>query len=438
METFSQYIRIYPFDVHVLVYNTINGEVIIFPKDSVSGNKIIGQLDARLKEYLYKHYFFDCVLPWNKFAERYNSNNRILISLETFLSCNLSCPYCYQTNNNHLKVKISKNNLDLLYKYIINIHHKTHFDIIVLKILGGEPSLDWSPAEYFLRKITPFCQSNSIKLDLRIDTNCTNIKPFITISGYNSILFTVPLCNKTQHNKYRHYRNGVGTYDDIIKNILTLENLPNSRIILRHNTDSHNIRTFNEYLNDIATSGIHNPIITPQYTTNPDYGEYENQLTYQGYVDWLSSECIDCLISHNFKANIYPRLMLDGKCQHWSSYSLKLFSDGKVGACAAHFFDNSNPYLSHIVNHGCDTIGLYWGGTKQFNLFQDEECLICPSLFGCAGHYKLPCIKELQLMPCAPEVNLYLNWQLYFTTIYKHIIAGKQKYLPGLNIKFIE
>ena len=70
METFSQYIRIYPFDVHVLVYNTINGEVIIFPKDSVSGNKIIGQLDARLKEYLYKHYFFDCVLPWNKFAER--------------------------------------------------------------------------------------------------------------------------------------------------------------------------------------------------------------------------------------------------------------------------------------------------------------------------------------------------------------------------------
>ena len=154
METFSQYIRIYPFDLHVLVYNTINGEVIIFPKDSVSGNKITGQLDARLKEYLYKHYFFDSVLPWNKFAERYNSNNRILISLETFLSCNLSCPYCYQTNNNHLKVKISKDNLDLLYKYIINIHHKTHFDIIVLKILGGEPSLDWSPAEYFLRKIT--------------------------------------------------------------------------------------------------------------------------------------------------------------------------------------------------------------------------------------------------------------------------------------------
>lgn len=438
METFSQYVRIYNFDIHVLVYNTINGEVLIFPRDSISDNAIIGKLDTQFQEYLYKHYFLNRVLPWSKFEESYNSNNRLLISLETFLSCNLSCPYCYQTNNNHIKVKISKDNIDLLYKYIISVHAKTHFDIIVLKILGGEPSLDWSPSEYFLRRITPFCQSNGIKLDLRIDTNCTNIIPFTSLKGYNSLLFTIPLCNKEQHNKYRHYRNGEGTYDDIIKNILTLENMPNSRIILRHNTDSQNILTFNEYLNDIASSDIHNPIIIPQFTTNPDYGEYENQLKYQDYVDWLSSKCIDSLISHNFTANIYPRLMLDGKCQQWSSYSLKLFSDGKVGACAAHFFDDSNPYLSDIVDQGCDSIGLYWEGTKRVNIFQDEACLTCPSLFGCAGHYKLPCIKELQLSPCAPEYNLYLNWQLYFTVIYKHIIAGKQNYLPGLNVKFIE
>lgn len=431
----NQYIRIYKFQEQTLLYNTINGEIIILPNGCIVGETISNNIDVSIQEYMYNHYFLNRSLPWNEFEKRFESNNRLLISLETFLACNLSCPYCYQINNNHLKATISKDNLDLLYDYISAVHQKVHLDILILKVLGGEPSLDWSQAAYLLQKIAPFCKKNNIRLDLRIDTNCTDISKFVAIKDYDSILFTVPLCYQEVHDKYRHYRDGKGTYEKIIDNIAILETMFNCRIILRHNTDASNINYFDKYLVDISNRGFNHSSIMPQFTTNPDYGEYKNHLTYQQYVDWLSSECIDSLIKHGFKVPIYPRLLLDGKCQHWSSYSLKLFSDGKVGACAAHFFDSNNPVLSDIMHNGIDSVKEHWKSVKMNNLFNDLKCRNCPSFFGCSGHYKLPCIQELNLRLCKPEKNLYLNWPIYFKTIYKYIRQGKSIFFPGLKIK---
>lgn len=433
----SQYVRIYTFEDHALIYNTINGEIIILPIDGIKGGVVSKQLEDSVKGYMYKHYFLDRELPWNKFEEQFESNDRLLISLETFLACNLSCPYCYQINNNHPRIKISLQNLDLLFEYIAHVHQKVNFKILLLKILGGEPSLDWEQANYLLQKIIPFCKSNNIKLDLRVDTNCTNISQFTSIIGYDSIHFTIPLCHKEQHNKYRHYRNGEGTYDDIIRNLKILEKMPNCQIVLRHNTDAYNITMFDAYLEDISQRGLHNPTIMPQYTTDPDCGDYRNQLTYQQYINWLSTDCIDNLIKYGFNITIYPRLLLNGKCQHWSNYSLKLFSDGKVGACAAHFFDPQNPYLTDIMKNGVESIQTYWNAAKATQLFRDTKCKKCSSFFGCSSHYKLPCIQELQINPCNPEENLYLNWQLFFKTVYKHIKIGNLDRFPGLNIKII-
>ena len=438
MVAFNQYVRVYEYEVHVLVYNTITGEIIILPKEYVDGNTITEQISISLKEYMYKHYFFNRDLPWDKFRKRYEANNRLLISLETFLACNLSCPYCYQINNSHLKARISKENLDLLFEYIVKVHQEVQFDILLLKILGGEPTLDWSPSEYLLQKVIPFCKQNNIKLNLRVDTNCTDISSLVSITGYDSILFTVPLCHKEIHDKYRHYRNGKGTYDDIIENILVLEKMPNSTVVIRHNTDSHNIIRFHDFLDDICTKGLRAPLIMPQFTTNPALGEYKNQLTYDKYVKWVSSECIDSLVEHKLNVHFAPRLLLNGKCMQWSHFSLKLFSDGKVGACAAHFFDQSNPYISDILANGLESIKTFWNATKSTDLFGDEKCSKCPSFFACSGHYKLPCIKDLNLEKCKPETNMYLNWTLYFRTLYKYIVDGKQGYFLGHNIKFID
>jgi len=434
MATLSRYVRIYKFEGQTLIYNTINGDIIILPDIYISENVISDSLADSIKKYMFNHLFLDCELPWTKFEERFESNNRLLISLETFLACNLSCPYCYQINNNHQKSKISRSNLDLLFSYLTSVYQKVHFDILSLKILGGEPTLDWEPADYLLKKIYPFCKKNNIHLDLRIDTNCTEISSLFSITDYDSILFTIPLCYKEYHNKYRHYWNGDGTYEDIMDNISILENMPNSQIILRHNTDANNIVFFEDYLADISKRGIRKCTIVPQYTTNPDYGDYRNKLTYQQYVNWLSSDCIDSLIKYGFIVPIFPRLLLDGKCQQWSSYSLKLFSDGKIGACAAHFFDTTNPYLSDIIETGIESIKTHWKATKSQQIFHDSKCRNCPSFFCCSSHYKLPCIKELKIEKCRPEENLYLNWTLYFQTLYKQIKSGKQTYFPKLNI----
>lgn len=437
MDKLSRYVLRYTFDTDSLLYNSINGDIAIIPSVMLDGLCTRPQSYSQIVKTLHKKGFFSSDFNRSKLVEKYNSEDVLLISLELFLGCNLSCPYCYQINNSHYKGVISDNNICLLLLYIEKVYNKTHFRFLVFKILGGEPTVNWEPASKVISKVYDFCQRHSIHLNLRIDTNGTSIQNLLSLNYYDSILFTIPLCEKSVHDRYRHFSNGEGTYDTILRNIQELSLLPNSTIIIRHNTDLENINLFEAFISDLddKIEERRNVIqIIPYYTVNPSLGKYNNTLSHPDFIKWKSSQCVDILVKYGFPVYFGPKKLLSGKCQCLSQYSIKVFSDGKVGACAVYFFDKNNPTLKDILEIPDSNFEKYWGGIKGKSILSNKKCLDCPSIFVCAGDYHLPCMKELGYTHCDKSINLSIDLSNYFSKVYLYNSLGKSQLFKNNNI----
>lgn len=425
----SKYIRIFD-DIaeDVILYNTRNRAIIGIPVEFQEGrelNDIVS--DDELKE-LKDLGFFD-----SDFVEEetiYDSFSSLIISVETMLACNLACPYCYQIGKKTQSL-LSEESINCLCSYIEKIWHKAKYKNLVLKVLGGEPALFWNKAESVINGCKKFCDLNSISLQLMIDTNGTIIKDYFKLKDFSSVLFTIPITHKFCHNKVRVHSDGHGTYDDILSNLEILKKeLPNSDIIVRYNVDAENILLFRDFVKDIKNKISFAPILSPNYTMNLGEGGFKNRLSYHDFVEWLSTDCIDILLENDLPITISP-FSLKQKCQCWSPYSLKLFSDGTVGACAMSFFDNERPTIQTLLNEGY--MGRKWEEQKAYSVFDDNKCTKCLSLFLCGGAYHQPCMKSLTLLECNNADRLHLNLKEFLRRYLLAIDCEKEHLFVGFN-----
>lgn len=434
MRTLSKYTRVYyDIDEDIVLYNTINRNVVSLPRAYFHDcNNLIDDIPQDELSELNECGFFADEINFKILEQQYETVDALIISLETILSCNLRCPYCYQIGNDHSTAVISRRHLDLLYEYIEKVFSITHFKYLTLKVLGGEPSIKWSIAEYIIEKLYEFCKENNATFNLMIDTNGTLIKDYLKLKHYDSILFTIPLTYKDSHNEFRHYNSGKGTYDEIIDNVNNLhQGLSNCSIVLRYNMDAYNILKFQDYILDLRNRLLFTPIISPNYTLNLGCGGFTNKLPHDDFVRWCSSTFIDIMTKVGWPIVITP-VTLSSKCQYRQKYSLKLFSDGTVGACAMNFFDKVRPTLKEVCSN-IQMIEHYWNNAKGFSLLSQKKCKNCPSLFLCAGAYTNPCIKSLHLPECEPEDNIGVNLKLFLKHYVKYCKNGFRDLFVGFN-----
>ncbi len=433
MYQISKYSRIFTdIDDDVIVYNTINKAIISIPRHCITEGLFLNENISKEEiNYLKQNDFIEGWCDLDSIMNQYEKFETLIISLELFLQCNLSCPYCYQIGNTSKRV-ISKEDLDQLFFYIQNVYIKKKYKTLVFKILGGEPTINWAPAEYIIKKIYNFCENNNVYLKLMIDTNGTMIKNILSLKNYHSLTLTIPLTAKEYHNRNRKYRSGEGTYDDIIHNINTISRtLKNVAIVLRYNIDHENIAYFEDYVKDLKSRLDFTPVISPNYTLNIGEGNFKNKLSHQEFVTWRSSSFIDILVANGFTIVITPYTITD-KCQYWSRYSLKMFSDGTIGACAMSFWEKERPKISALSNNIEDIIHLS-NGAKSYELFMDKKCRKCTSLFLCGGTYNLPCIKNLGERKCENPDSLHINLKLFLSRYIKYSNEGKSALFVGFN-----
>lgn len=434
MYKISKYSRVFTdIDDDIVVYNTINRGLASLPKDYfVDENTLRNNIPEDDLSYIKELGFINDSIDFDVLRSHYENADTLIISLETLLSCNLSCPYCYQIGKSSTKHSISQANLDLLFEYAVKVFYIVHYKFLTLKILGGEPSINWSIADYIINKLYNFSKSHGVDFKLMIDTNCTRIEDFLRLKSYNSVIFTIPLTHKDCHDVVRRYKSGKGTYDEIIHNVNELEQiLPNSTFVLRYNMDADNIQKFNDYLVDIKSRILFTPIISPNYTLNLGEGGFHNKLSHDDFVKWCSSYFIDAMVRVEYPIIISP-VTLSYKCQYRQKYSLKVFSDGTVGACAMNFFDLSRPTLKEVLEN-IENIDTYWNNAKGYSLLSQPKCLNCSSLFLCAGAYTNPCIKSLKLHECVPHKNISVDLKLFLKHYIKYSKAGYGDLFVGFN-----
>lgn len=431
----SKYVKAFnhsAFDGDVILYNTTNRSIVSLSSRAVSGRHIFEEnlttddLNA-LKEmgFIYDENLID------NLKNSYTENDTLIISLETFLGCNLACPYCYQKGT-HDNRTVSKTNLDLLIEYCKLVYQIEKYQTLVLKVLGGEPAIKWDLSEYIISNLNTFCLQKEITFKLMIDTNGTIIKEYLSLSSLQNILFTIPLSYRDCHNLVRKYKSGKGSYDDIIANTIILkEALPQADIVLRCNMDNDNIHKFRDFIHDLKHKLTFIPIISPNYTLELGDTKYKNKLSHDDFIKWCSSTFIDIMVEVNYPIIIAPATLAT-RCQYWQTYSLKMFSDGTVGACAMSFFKKNRPHIKDVIEN-IDNLGIFWDGAKKYNLLENQECLNCENLFLCCGAYKIPCIASLNLERCKPHRNINVDLELFLTKYLVYSEKGYDELFVGFN-----
>lgn len=402
----SKYTRKIDYNENVVLYNSINHAIVKLPSEAFNGDELNNDLDNEAINALTEMGYFS--ISDSNIAESLRTylvnEDKLFISVELNLSCNLRCPYCYQSGSHNGQI-IGDAVIDNIIDYIKKVHYKTAYKELYIKVLGGEPSLVWKKFLRLYNGVLAVCKSHSIKFHLLIDTNGTKISDFLTLCDYDSLLFTIPLSYKDCHDAVRFDAKGNGTYDLIISNINKLKKeKSDSKIVIRYNVDHNNIQYFNNFLRDISEKLFFKPLISVNYTAELTADEnYDNKLSYRDFLDWCSSSAIDCLIEANLPITISPIISVE-ECQFRSRYSLKVFSDGTVGGCAMSFFNKNKDLLSYIVKRFYDDDMAFWKDKNDQTIMSDNECLNCDSLFLCGGTNKLPCIKALDRDLCKDKI----------------------------------
>ena len=274
----SKYSRIYEIDDGYILFNTINKSVVKMDSQYIEKDRIVDNCPNDYINLLSDMgYFMKDEDAENYIHELLKKDKKLIISVEIGLACNMRCPYCYQGTDKVNKSKLSDDDINYLLKYYKRVSDIWNYDEIVLKVLGGEPTVMWHLAKKVITMTSKFCRENNKKLSLMIDTNGVNIDPILELEDYDSLILTIPLTNKKCHDKVRKLVNGGESYDEIVSNLNRIyEANPNIKIVLRHNTDDENLPLFSEYIDDLKSKLAFPPVIDISYTTELGDGGYKN------------------------------------------------------------------------------------------------------------------------------------------------------------------
>lgn len=137
------------------------------------------------------------------------------------LECNFACPYCFETRQQG-KMSTEIQNETLL--FIEKILEK-HPQILSIDWFGGEPLLYPQIIEEMSQKIISLCSKYGSEYRFTITTNGYNINSSVLSLFERIRLFEARITldgDAQTHNKRRILKNGLGTYDVIVKNIISL------------------------------------------------------------------------------------------------------------------------------------------------------------------------------------------------------------------------
>ncbi len=430
---FSKFVRQYDWSDKRVLFNTYNKALVMIDGECMENDTLKESFPAEYSASLEQMGFFiSDDYADDLIGQAIKRDKKLMLSVETSLSCNMRCPYCYQGSQNKLNSRLSVKHIADLIRYCEIVACKYEFEEVVLKVLGGEPTIVWSIAKKVIDGISDFCRKYNKKFNLMIDTNGVLIDDILQLRDYDSLLLTIPLTYKLCHNNVRKLANGEGSYDVIVSNLRKIHELkPETVIVLRHNTDDENIKYFDEYVKDLKNSLNYNPLIDLSYTAELGDEEFKNGLSFEDFIEWKSSKAIDILVNNDCNVTIAPVMSTD-RCQHRSKYSLKLFSDGTVGSCAMWFFRNKRIELSALCAD-LDLIERLKGEGEE--LF--EKCGSCRSFFLCGAGYNLPCIKSLKIKECAPDGEYCLNLESFIKRYIQYKAKGKESLFVGFNNRLV-
>lgn len=183
----------------------------------------------------------------------YNAIMRDFLSLTIMPTeqCNFRCTYCYE---DYKKGKMSREHQNALLKYIQRTIMNT--GRLHISWFGGEPLLALDVIEYIMENVKKMCLQRKIQFSSNMTTNgfFLDADAFDKLYKMKVTSYQITVDGmKEDHDRQRVNRNGSGTFDTIISNLISIRNLPQNsykfaKITIRVNVTKNNLNQLDDFV----------------------------------------------------------------------------------------------------------------------------------------------------------------------------------------------
>lgn len=306
-------------------------------------------------------------------------------------ACNFSCVYCFEGAGETTNV-MTQESADKFIRFMIRLAETRNAKSMYINLFGGEPLVNIKQGFYILENLKKYCDSHGISLFCGIITNGSLITSEIIdkLLYYNCTMVQITLDGtKDVHDARRPYKNGKGSFDDIICAIKLLSKVSNKlRTIIRINIDKTNTT---EAVNLLRYLGNNGEGLT---MCGIDFGIVRGSTSacsaYSGncYIDYEIGDVLEYLWNEAEKQGF---LMHTNPFQRWMYCGL--YSDGQytvtpdcnVYKCWEHAGMEEHR-MGEIGDDGSlvnVSFALYDWMSK--NPLEDKDCRECVYLPACGG-----------------------------------------------------
>ncbi|EOU1886284.1 radical SAM protein [Clostridium perfringens] len=309
------------------------------------------------------------------------SKESISLTIAPTLGCNFGCNYCYQGEHN----SFSKMSLEVQNQIIdfvkSNISKISAFDVTWY---GGEPLLAIDVIRRLTSEFKKICSENNVMYNASIITNGYYLNKDIAseFSELSIRMAQVTLDgNKDYHDSKRALKNGDGTFEKIISNLIEIKDVfPN--VSIRVNTDKLNSNNVFEIIDILKENNLidkYIPYLGYVESTN-DFYDDDKCLSIKDFSEVNSK--FTSKISRTININpSYPQVRFNS-CIADSVSGYVIDPDGKLYKCWCDIgFDE------YSVGNIKDGINKYNRIIEYFNydVCEDETCKSCNIIPLCLG-----------------------------------------------------
>lgn len=374
---FSQFNIIVPDSGYYIIYNTLSRALARIQQSSYT----ITNQELKETGFIIEDDDDEKISYLNFYLKNLYEYKTPIITITTTQKCNLNCHYCFEGINKSL-IDLSLETCDA----IINLIKGKYAKGVRLIWFGGEPMLNLKAIEYISEKLS----FSSIPFDATIITNGTIIPThFIdNLKKYHISTIQITLDgDKECHNAKRHFRDGIGTFDLILRNITRILDSRESDVIVKINLDHNNLSTFPVVKQFLLERFNNDPLLTVSHNfirNRTNFKDNGTCLTDLDYFDFFYEPKDAERILSNFV----------GPCPLRISNHIVISANGDIQKCLEQVGDSNHA----IGNVNASVISVKKSSFyKLFSLpFTREDCKLCSILPLCGGGCPMDILKNGQ------------------------------------------
>ena len=236
---FNVVIPDFPAPDEMLIFNTLTDSRVVINRELKEAMEIAEtgkQISLGAMEYLRNlqelgimvddHVDEDLELEY--WFQRFKFDTSVLsITILTTYKCNLKCTYCFQDGINRV-ASMGQKVCGKTVNWITDKINQTRPETLRITFYGGEPLLNHKALSHLTKDLYHVAEKKDMTIEIGIITNGVLLNREVIESllpyGLKWIKVTLDGDEKT-HNEKRPYKNGKGTYRQILNNLLDIQGL---------------------------------------------------------------------------------------------------------------------------------------------------------------------------------------------------------------------